>query len=422
MKEHQIVIIGGGTAGITVAAQLLKKDKSLDIAIIEPSEKHYYQPAWTLVGAGTFDMKKTERTEASVMPDEVKWIKEYASSIEPDENKVSLKNGVDVKYEYLIVAPGLSIDLDGVEGLREAMGKDGVCSNYIDPEYTWEVLQNFKGGNALFTQPTTPIKCGGAPQKIMYLAAEYFQKHGLADKTNTIFATPGSVIFGVKEFAKTLMKVVNRHNIAVKYFHKLYKIDPKEKKAYYKLTATDDSQCTSINDDDNRVGEEVIGDATMVIKYDMLHLAPPQKSPDFVAKSKIAVQEGGNKGWAEVDHHTLQNPNYPNVFALGDVAALPTAKTGAAVRKQAPVVTENILHMIKNEKKLSDAYQGYSSCPLVTGYGKMVLAEFGYGNKRMSDPLISKFVDVTKENYSMWILKKYGLPYLYWNLMLKGKA
>ncbi len=422
MKTHQIVIIGGGTAGITVASQLLRKDSKLDIAIIDPADKHIYQPAWTLVGAGTFDMADTIRTEASVMPDGVTWIKEFVTDIDPDKNQVTLKDGESVSYEYLVVAPGIQIDMDGIPGLKEAMGKDGVCSNYVDPEYTWKVLQEFKGGNALFTQPATPIKCGGAPQKIMYLAAEYFQKQGIADKTNVIFATPGSVIFGVKDFAQTLMKVVNRNNIVLKYFHKLERIDPVEKKAYYRLTTTDDSQCVSVNDDSNQIGEEIEGEAMMAIKYDMLHLAPPQSAPDFVKKTKLAHQDGPNKGWVNVNINTLQNPDYTNVFSLGDVAALPTAKTGAAVRKQAPVVVENLFHVMKNEKNLSKDYTGYSSCPLVTGYGKMVLAEFGYNNVRMSDPLISKFVDTTKENWSMWILKKYGLPYMYWNLMLKGKA
>ncbi len=422
MKKHEIVIIGGGTGGITVASQLLRKDSKLDIAIIDPADKHIYQPAWTLVGAGTYDLEKTIRSEASVMPEGVTWIKEFASDIQPDENKVVLKSGDEIAYGYLVVAPGIQMDMDGIPGLKEAMGKGGVCSNYVDPEYTWKVLQEFKGGNALFTQPATPIKCGGAPQKIMYLAADHFKKIGVADKTNIIYATPGSVIFGVKDFAKTLMKVVNRHGIVLKYFHKLERIDPDEKKAYYRLTATDDSQCISVNDDNGHIGEEIVGDAMMAIKYDMLHLAPPQSAPDFIKECKLAHQEGPNKGWMNIDINTLQSPDYANVFGLGDAAALPTAKTGAAIRKQAPVVVENLLHVMKNEGQLNPGYDGYSSCPLVTGYGKMVLAEFGYGNKRMSDPLISKFVDTTKEQWSMWMLKKYGLPFMYWDLMLKGKA
>ena len=154
----------------------------------------------------------------------------------------------------------------------------------------------------------------------------------------------------------------------------------------------------------------------------MMHLAPPQSAPDFIKRSKLAHQEGPNKGWINVHKHTLQHNIYPNVFALGDAVAVPTAKTGAAIRKQAPVVVENLVKVMQNEASLSEGYQGYSSCPLVTGYGKMVLAEFKYDNVRDSDPLISTFMDTSKESWLMWLLKKYGLPFMYWNLMLKGKV
>lgn len=421
-SKHSVVIIGGGTAGITVAAQLLKKKKGLDIAILEPSEKHYYQPAWTLVGAGTFDYKDTERSEASVMPEGVTWIKEYANKMDPDNNKVVTSKGNVIEYDYLVVAPGIKIDLSLVEGLEEAMGKNGVVSTYIDPDQVWETIQSFKGGTALFTQPATPIKCGGAPQKIMYLAEEAFEKQGVRKKTNVVFATPGSVIFGVPEFADTLTQVINRKRIIVKFFHKLVRVDGEKKIAYYEITAVDDSQCVTVNDEQNKFRGEIVGSTTVAYHYDMLHLAPPQTAPDFVRESKLAHQEGPSKGWLNVDVNSLQSPDYPNVFALGDAAALPTAKTGAAVRKQAPVITHNLMLMMDGKTATDKGYKGYSSCPLVTGYGKMVLAEFGYDNKPMPDPIISKMVDVTKENWSMWILKKYGLPYLYWNLMLRGKA
>lgn len=416
MKKHQIVIIGGGTAGITVAAQLMRHNKSLDVAIVEPSEKHYYQPAWTLVGAGTFDFKATERPEKDLIPNGVEWIKEYAEDILPDDNKIVLRNGEELGYDYLVVAPGLVMKPSLIEGLEETMDKNGVCSNYTDPNYVWEQMQNFKGGTVLFTQPATPIKCGGAPQKIMYLMSDYLRKHNLLDKSEVIFATPGSVIFGVKEFAITLEKVIDRYGIDDRYHHKLIKVDGPNKTATYEVTEYDETGCV-IKAPSGEEKKSIVD-----IKFDMMHLAPPQTAPEFVSKSKIAHQEGASKGWVNVDKNTLQNPDYKNVFSLGDVAALPTAKTGAAVRKQAPVVVDNILKMISGAEATNADYTGYSSCPLVTGYGKMLLAEFGYGNKRMSDPLISKFVDTTKEQWSMWILKKYGLPYLYWNLMLRGKA
>lgn len=418
--HHQIVIIGAGTAGITVAARLLREDKNLDIAIIDPADKHYYQPAWTLVGGGTFSYEKTERDMKDLIPKGAKWIKDFVSDVDPEKNKVTTKNSGSINYDYLVACPGIQIDLDGIEGLKETMNKNDVCSNYVDPEYTWKVLQNFQGGNALFTQPATPIKCGGAPQKIMYLAEDYFRKSGVKDKTNVIFATPGSVIFATEPFKTTLMQVVDRKDIELRFFHKLTRIDSANKKAYYTITQfADEADKILYNEKD--CGIKKLSQTEVEIPYDMLHLAPPQSAPDFIKKSKIAFQDGPNKGWINVNINTLQSPEYSNVFALGDAAALPTAKTGAAIRKQAPVLVHNLLQVMKHKIPV-DEYKGYSSCPIVTGYGKMLLAEFDYTNERDSDPLLSKIFDTSKELYSMWILKKYGLPFMYWNMMLKGKA
>lgn len=415
--SHQIVIIGGGTAGIMVAAQLLNSKKKLDIAVIEPSDKHFYQPAWTLVGAGTYDMAKTERPMASVMPSGVKWIKNYVASVQPEENALTIDNGDRVEYGVLVVAPGLVMDTSLIEGLTESLGKGVVCSNYTDPEHTWSVLKNFKGGNAVFTQPTTPIKCGGAPQKMAYMAADYIRKNNLASKSNVVFATPGSVIFGVKPIAETLMKVIHRYNIHFKPFYAPVKIDGENRVVTFKSVAPEENQC--VVNEGNVLGESMLGSSTIEMPFDMLHLAPPQSAPKFIKNSALA-NEGG---WLNVDTATLQHKKFINVFGLGDVAALPTAKTGAAIRKQVPVVVENVLRTLDNLGVSSHIYNGYSSCPLVTGYGKMVLAEFDYSNTFTPDPKLKQMLvfNSDKEHWRLWMLKKYILPDLYWNKMMKGK-
>lgn len=418
MKSHyQIAIIGAGTAGIMTAAQLLKKDKSLDIVIIDPADKHYYQPAWTLVGAGTYDFDKTEKPIRDLIPEQAEWIQDSVISFYPEENKIELKKGVKISYDYLVVAPGLVNDLSLIEGLEDAVKKGVVCSNYIDPKYTWECLKNFKGGNAVFTQPTTPIKCGGAPQKIMYLTADYLRRNGLDKKSNVVFATPGTVIFGVKRIADTLMKVIHRYNVHFKPFYAPVKIDADKKIVYFKSVAPDDNNC--IVNEGNVLGEKQQGDSLIEMPFDLLHLAPPQTAPKFV-KESILVNEAG---WLDVDINSLQHKKYQNIFGIGDVAALPTAKTGAAIRKQAPVVVDNILKLIKGKTADNKSYQGYSSCPLVTGYGKMVLAEFNYKNEFTPDPKLKMMLigDSSKEHWRLWLLKKYMLPYLYWNKMMKGK-
>jgi sulfide:quinone oxidoreductase len=416
-KHYNVVVIGAGTGGIMTAAQIKNQKRDASIAIVDPAETHYYQPAWTLVGAGAYDYNKTGRPMSSVIPKGCDWVKDAVTTIDADNSKVNTTNSGELSYDILVAAPGIQIDVDGIPGLKEGLEAGVVCSNYTDPKKTWELVQKFKGGNAVFTQPTTPIKCGGAPQKIMYLADDHWAKTGVKSDTNVIFATPGSVIFGVPDFAKTLTKVLQRKNIHFKPFYAISKIDVANKEVHFTNAKPGENDC--VVNEGNGLSERTEGDSAYVIPFDLLHLAPPQSAPDFIKNSPLS--NGTPGGWIDVDINTLQHKKYSNVFAVGDAAALPTAKTGAAIRKQAPVVASNVVAML-NSNKITDAqYEGYSSCPLITGYGKMVLAEFKYNNVRDSDPFLSKFVDTTKENYSMWILKKFGLPYMYWNRMMKGK-
>ena len=431
-SHYQVLIIGGGTAGIMTAAQLLKQKKSNSIAIIEPADTHYYQPAWTLVGAGTYDYDKTAKRMASVMPKGVKWIKDKATGFDADKNTVKTATNGDITYDYLVVAPGLAYDFSLVPGLGDAMDKGVVCSNYTDPKHTWEVVKNFKGGTALFTQPATPIKCGGAPQKIMYLAESHWAKSETRKKSDVVFATAGTVIFGVKEIANTLMKVVNRKDINLRFNHKLVEVDGQNQIAWYEMTKDISAGgCVVMSEQlDNETIDKsfqhnykdikvTVKDGRYGIHYDMLHTAPPSVAPKFVQQSNLV----NDAGWLDVDKHTMQHKKYANIFGLGDVAGVPTAKTGAAIRKQVPVVVDNLDLLIKHDKIGNKSYNGYSSCPLVTDYGKMVLAEFDYEKNFIPDPKLKQLLisDSSKEHWRLWMLKKFMLPYLYWNKMLKGQ-
>lgn len=397
-KEHHIVIVGAGTAGLTTGNLLLRKDPSLDIAFIEPSEKHYYQPAWTLVGAGEYDIENTVRDQADYMPAKAAWYKDKVVKLDPDSNCLRTAGGVEIKYQYLIMAPGIQIDWNKIDGLVETLGKNNVCSNYAFEQapYTYECIKNFKGGTAIFTSPNTPIKCGGAPQKIMYMACDYFKRSGILDKCDVRFINAGTKIFGVKIFADALMRVVNRYGIKLQFHHNLKAIDGPNR------TATFD-----VFEDGKPVSEATFN-------FDMIHVTPPMSAPDFVKESPLANEAG----WVDVDNQTLQHKKYPNVFGLGDAAGTPNAKTGAAVRKQVPILVNNLMQVMRT-RTLTDAasYNGYSSCPLVTGKGKMILAEFDYNN----EPDTTFPFNQAKERYSMYLLKKYGLPFMYWNRMIKGK-
>lgn len=400
MAKSKIVIVGAGNAGLSVASQLIKKNRNLDVKIIDPSDKHYYQPAWTLVGAGIYNVDDTIRQQKNYIPSGATWIKESVIEFLPDSNQVNCSNGVSLHYDVLIVCPGIQIDWEKIKGLKETLGKNNVSCNYsvAHAPYTWEMIKNFKGGNAVFTNPSTPIKCGGAPHKIMYLACDYWRKKGILDKTRVYYISGGSMIFGIPEYAETLEKVLTEDEIEPVYKSNVVEINGADKMLYYEKQ--------------NEAGELV----SNKLKFDFCHAVPPQSAPDFIKSSPLA-DANNPYGYVEVDMHTLQHTRYNNIFSLGDSMNAPCSKTGAAIRKQAPVVVQNILSFLKNEP-ITASYEGYSACPIPTKYGRLMLAEFDYSNK----PVMTFPFNQAKPRWSMWILKTKILPWLYWNKILKGTA
>jgi sulfide:quinone oxidoreductase len=396
-NHHQIVIIGGGNAGISVAAQLLIKNRKLDIAIVDPAEKHYYQPAWTLVGSGVFNIQDTQRTQAEVIPSGTTWIRQKATAFQPEQNAITLGDGSTLSYDYLIVAPGIQLNWSEIKGLQETLGKNNVCSNYsfASAPYTFECISKLQGGKAIFHNPHTPVKCGGAPHKIMYMAADYWRKNGKLGNVNIQYWSGAGKLFAVKKYEDTLLEVCRRSDIKLNLMEKLVEIDGPNKRAKF-IGITEKNK-----------------DVETWVDFDMMHVTPPQSAPDFIKNSVLA----NGAGWVDVDKNTLQHVRYANIFSIGDASGLPTSKTGAAIRKQAPTLVENLLAVIAN-KPMTGNYTGYTSCPLVTGYGKLVLAEFDYNN----EPMETFPFDQSKERWSMYQLKRRVLPWLYWNKILKGTA
>ncbi len=391
--HHQVVIVGGGTAGISVAARLTNGwFNKRDVAVIEPADTHYYQPLWTLVGGGVVPKESTGRPMKSVIPKRVHWIKDAVAEFEPDRNMIRTREGKIITYDWLVVAAGLQINWDKIPGLKEGVTKNGVCSNYSyeTVDSTWQNIKNFKGGTAVFTMPSGAVKCGGAPQKIMYLAEETFRRNGVRKGSTVMFTSTLPNIFAVDRYRKTLEEIIQRKQIVCHFREELIEIFGDRREAVFRNLDS---------------GE------TISRSYDMLHVTPPMGPPTFIAKSSLADKDG----WVDVDRATLQHKKFPNVFSIGDCSNLPTSKTGAAIRKQAPVLVGNLIAAMSSQK-MSGKYDGYTSCPLVTGYGKLVMAEFDYDKK----PEETFPIDQSKERWSMWLVKRYLLPQLYWHGMLKG--
>ncbi len=395
-RDFDIVVVGGGAGGSAVASSLLKRRPGLTVAIVEPSDTHYYQPGFTMVGGGVFVQSDTHRPMGQSMPRRAVWVKAAVTGFAPDQNEVQLSDGGVLGYRALVVSSGLVTKWDAIEGLEDTLGRNGVTSNYrfdLAP-YTWDLVQKTRRGTALFTQPPMPIKCAGAPQKAMYLACDHWRRSGVLGDIAVEFNTAAPALFGVADFVPSLMEYVKRYNVGLHVTSTLRAVDGAEKVATFDVKGSDGSMRTEQK------------------RFDMLHVVPPQVAPDFVAESALADKAG----WVEADHTTLQHPRFPNIFSLGDVCSAPNAKTAAAVRKQAPIVAENALAMLDG-RMLTAAYDGYGACPLTVERGKVVLAEFGYGGK-----LLPTFpLDPTKARRSAWFLKATAMPPIYWNLMLRGR-
>ena len=397
---HAVVIIGGGAAGIAVAASLKARKPDLDIAIIDPADIHYYQPGWTMVGGGIFDPESTAKTMGSLIPSGVRWIKAAVAAFEPDKNVVILDGCRVVKYGQLVVTPGLKLNWAGIDGLTDTLGRNGVTSNYrydLAP-YTWELVKGLEKGKAVFTQPPMPIKCAGAPQKALYLSADHWFRNGRLKNIDINFFNAGAVLFGVKEYVPALMQYIEKYKAQLHFQHRLTRVDGPAKTAWFTKTNADGST------------------QTVETGFDMIHVVPPQVAPDFVRVSPLADAAG----WVDVDQATLRHKTLPNIYSLGDVCNAPNAKTAAAARKQAPVVAHNLLKDMGALKEDDVAYDGYGSCPLTVERGKIVLAEFGYGGKLLPS-FPSWLIDGTKPNHLAWLLKEQMLPPIYWKAMLRGR-
>lgn len=398
--RHDVIIVGGGAAGIAVASSLRARKPDLDVAIIDPADIHYYQPGWTMVGGGVFNPRTTAKTMASLIPHGVRWIKAAVAAFDPANNAVILDGCRVVKYERLVVAPGLKLDWHAIDGLVDTLGHNGVTSNYrydLAP-YTWELVQNLRGGHAVFTQPPMPIKCAGAPQKAMYLSADHWSRQHVLNNIRIDFYNAGGVLFGVKEYVPALMAYIAKYNVNLNFAHTLTKVDGPARRAWFTRTDADGNKTTVETD------------------FDMIHVVPPQTAPDFIRVSPLADAAG----WVDVDQATLRHRTLPGIYGLGDACNAPNAKTAAAARKQAPIVAHNLLKDMGIIKGADAAYDGYGSCPLTVERGKIVLAEFGYGGKLLPS-LPQWLIDGQKPSRAAWLLKERMLPWIYWKAMLRGR-
>lgn len=408
--DQRIVIVGGGTAGLGVAA-MCEKEGLQKVTLIEPKSVHYYQPLWTLVGGGVKSNTASVKDMKDIVPKSTNWVQNAVKSFDPDNNKVVLQDGNTMEYDYLIVASGIQSNWDVVPGVKEGLDKpeSGVVSVY-DYNYSAKVwnefnrLKNADHKTMLFTMPPTPIKCAGAPQKIMWLLEDTLRRAGLRATAAIEFWVPGASMFGVPHYAEKLEKIRQERGVEAHFKHELVSLDVEKKVATFK----------NLNDGKNELVQKA---------YDFIHVVPHMSPPDFIKESKLA----NAAGWMEVDINTMQSPKYSNVFGLGDCTSTPNSKTAAAITSQAPVLVHNLERAMEG-KELDGMYNGYASCPLIIGIKKCILAEFGYGGKLLETfgrdtgvfPLNMVGTDGAFQQRFFYFLKEQVFPFVYWQLWTRG--
>ncbi|SFV57691.1 FAD-dependent pyridine nucleotide-disulphide oxidoreductase [hydrothermal vent metagenome] len=426
-KNVKVLIVGGGAGGIMALVRLHRAMPNAEFTIIAPNETHLYQPGQVFVAAGLYTHEDLVKQNSDLIPDGVNWIKDEVATFDPDKNKVVTRGGKEVGYDYMVVATGIVYHYDKIKGLTEAdIGTNGISSVYLNNlekgttkggEVTWKWFNELKAAaasgkkpTAIYTQPNTPIKCGGAPQKILYLSADHLKKDGLG--ANFIFATNSGKLFGLPTIAQSIKEIQGNYDtITNKFKHNLVAIDVANKVATFEKTYEVKGEYDEDLEEYNMITKKEMVD----IKYDFIHVVPPMSAPKAVAESKLGWQKGTAKGWLEVDQHTLQHKRYPNVFGIGDVCGIPKGKTGGSARHHGPIVAANLVSAV-NGKPLEEKFDGYTVCPLKVDYGHIIMAEFNYDGLAPTIP----FLDPATPRWFWWAFDLYMLKPMYWNLMMRG--
>ena len=397
-----IVILGSGAAGTALANRLVQRLDGARITIVDGRKQHLYQPGFSLIAAGLKPASYSVSQTADWLPSGVALKQDYAARIDPEAKTVDLQGGETLSYDYLIVATGLSLDHDAIEGFSlDLVGKEGIGALYAGPDYaarTWAAASKFteQGGVGLFTRPATEMKCAGAPIKHTFLLDDIARKAGNRGRAEITYAAHNDSLFGVPIVSEKVRMLFKDRAINAAYSHVLRAIEPGKRIA-------------SFDTPEGRVEME----------YDYIHVIPPQRAPQVVRDSGLSwADRWTDQGWVEVDKHSLRHRRYPEVFAVGDVAGVPKGKTAASVKWQVPVLEEHLVAQIAGDTT-DAAYNGYTSCPMITRVGRAMLIEFDYDNDLV--PSFPGIIAPLEELWISWLMKEVALKATY-NAMLRGKA
>lgn len=394
--ETRIVVIGGGNAGLSIAGRL-HNARTGKVTVIEPRERHVYAPLQSHIAGGTARASRAVRPQADVIPPGVRWLRDEVFTVDPAARRVHLVSGGRLDYDQLVVAAGLRLEWEAIPGLPEAMARPEGVSNY-DLDLAAKasgVLRDLRRGTVVFTQPPEPASCGAAAQKPLYLACDWWRSLGVLDDIRVVLVLPDPVPFGIPDIDRELHRVLDGYGVEVRYSREVRSVDATSR------TLT--------------IGH---GEDEETLSYDVLHAVPPQRAPEWIAGSGLA-DAGDPHGLVDVDPETLRHRRYPDVWSLGDSARVATRPSGGAIRPQAKVLAKNLRAALRGAAP-SARYDGYSVVPFTVSRGTVVFAEFDrWGRPR---PTIPFWRSLSRERRSTWIADRRILPWVYWHLILRGRA
>ena len=398
----KIVILGAGAGGTAIANRLADRLEGAEITIVDGRREHWYQPGFTLIAAGLKPASYAVSTTAEWLPKAARWVQEYAAEIDPEAKVVTTAGGTRLPYDYLVVATGLVLDWAAIEGFSlDLVGRDGIGAHYAGPDYaarTWAALDAFtsRGGTALIGRPATEMKCAGAPLKLAFLTDDIARRKGMRERTRVIYAAQSKSLFGVPIVAEKVRMLFGERGIEAKYEHVMTAIDPARRIATFRTP-----------------------EGPVEIGYDFVNVIPPQRAPAVVRNSPLPwAEKWTDQGWIEVSQTTLRHARYPEVFGIGDINGVPKGKTAASAKWHVPVVEDHLVAAIQGREG-REAFNGYTSCPLITRVGRAMLVEFDY-----KDNLVPSFPGVIaplEELWISWLMKEIALKPTY-NAMLRGRA
>lgn len=410
--KGKIVIVGGGAAGISMAARLKGWLKEPDITLIDPSDRQYYQPGFTLIASGVYEPDEVWKKQENFIPKGVKWLKDKVVAVDPHQQSVSTAQNGDVAYDYLVLTPGLQLNWEKVEGISyNSLGEGNAHCMYDfgGAQKTWKAIQEFSktGGKALYTDTYTKHKCGGAPKKICLLTEHYLRKQKTRDTVSFNFYTASKELYDIPYFTPRLLEIYAERSVPIHLNTRLKGVDTVSKTAHFERIET--------------IGEEKVI-TPFTESYDFMHFLPPMSAPTFIRESGLGWTEGkfAGENWVMVDKETFVHKNYSNIISLGDCSDLPTSKTSAAIRIQVPLAAKNLISLMEG-KEPQEKYNGYAACPIVTDYGHVLMCEFDYKKERQSS-FPFNVMDMSTESRLAWLLKVYILKPLFFKGMLRGRA